>query len=125
MSKICSFSWATIPQVFTKLSYSDPLFCRFLRPETKHSLVLPIRIFLYDFSQATFQLFDVLTAFCFIGQSNNFKHSYKCSDWTKLACFIRVYSNALMTPQLHIRAPRFENKVEFLKKITCSLSLYK
>ena len=69
MSEIRRFSWATIRQVFTKPSYSDPLFCRFLRPETEHS----------DTCFATFQLFDVLTAFCFISQSNNFKHSYKRS----------------------------------------------
>ena len=36
MSEIRRFSWATIRQVFTKPSYSDPLFCRFLRPETEH-----------------------------------------------------------------------------------------
>ena len=37
MREIRSFSWATIRLVFTKLSYSDPLFCRFLRPEIVHS----------------------------------------------------------------------------------------
>ena len=55
------------------------------------ALVLPYIRILSDFSQATFQLFEVLTAFCcFISQSNNFRHSYKHSDWTKLGCFIRV-----------------------------------
>jgi len=39
MREIRSSSWATTRLVFTnKLSYSDPLFCRFfLRPETVHS----------------------------------------------------------------------------------------
>ena len=37
MWEIRRFSWATILQVFTKPSYSHPLFCRFLRPETEHS----------------------------------------------------------------------------------------
>ena len=63
----------------------------------------------------TFQLFDVLTPFCFISQSNNSKHSNKQSDWTRLVCL-------LMTPQLAIRNTRYENMGEFLKKMTCSLS---
>lgn len=65
-----------------------------------------------------FQLIGVWTRISFLNQSNNFKHSYKRSDWFKLACFIAV----LTTPQISFRSWRLENKVEFLKKMTCSLS---
>ena len=71
-------------QVFMSNNYLDPLFCCF------YGLKPNIRILCY-FCQATFQLIDVLTSLCFINQSNIFKHSYKRSDWSNLACIIRVY----------------------------------
>ena len=68
-------------------------------------------------SQATFQLFDVLTSLCFINQSSNFNHSYKRSDWSKLACFTRVYSTILKTPQFAFRSGLLEIKSNFWRKL--------
>ena len=128
MSEMCRFSWATIRPVFTELNYLDALFCCFftdwnqtLRHLFFHKFEFCV-ISVKPLSSWLKLLIDVLTSLCFINQSNNFKHSYKRSDWFKLACFIRVQSTVLTTPHFATSNVCFENKVEFLKKITCSLS---
>lgn len=46
---------------------------------------------------------------CLINQPKNFKHSYKCSDWSKFLP---------MTLEFAVRNVCFGNKCEFLKKLT-------